>query len=442
MHRNGHACYEHVDEFPLDAGLWLDVAQASHAAGRRVFLLVDDAPRHLSGVNRLANRMADENLESLSLILTAHTAAWTQRSRTGVLRRLGREERLALLDEREIDALVSLIRSEDAIGSLLDSSVVRLSREEQIALIRNKSTADMFVALKYLFASDGLDEIVLHEYAELEEDVQEVYKVASLLEATYAHASRQLILEVLDLDWSHIGLVLDRSKGVLQQKVVDRREGHYVWRTRHPVIAQVIAKYKYVDQDELYFILRKVISCLNSAMLLDRYLVPNLCDTDWGIGRLTDVDRQIKLLEELTERSTNRVPWHRLIAIWLGRDLAVAESVIRRATAKVGLDSPIARFEVKLLLAKAERLKGLGTNDYIALVLDAETKAKRSIETWPDNKYSYLSLFDVGEALLEANGNKRVLQEAADQMAAAHDKILDDQLLRWRQRAESRLGGS
>ena len=72
----------------------------------------------------------------------------------------------------------------------------------------------------------------------------------------------------------------------------------------------MIAGYKYIDQDELVFILHKIVERLNGAMLLDRYVIPNLCDTDWGIGRLENPDRRIALFEALTQRSTNRVPWH------------------------------------------------------------------------------------------------------------------------------------
>ena len=115
------------------------------------------------------------------------------------------------------------------------------------------------------------------------------------------------------------------------------------------------------------------------------------------------------------------------------RDPTTAEATIRKAVVAVGIDSPIARYEIKLSLAKAEALKKIGTDDYVALILDAESKAKRCADRWPDNKYSYLSLIDVGEALMHANGNTRLMVEAIGHMTAAYDEILDDQMLRWRQ---------
>lgn len=435
----GHPAFEHVDEYPFAWEHWLSVARSAQDAGQRTYLFIDEAFKHLSGINRLVARMAEDEISALKLVLCAHSSSWSQRSKSGLLRRYGREEPLTQLEEVEIQNLVSLIRREPTISTLLDPEVAHQTRNQQVALVRGKATADMFVALKYLFANESLDTIVLEEFAQLDDDVQEIYKVASLLEATYAHASRQMILDVMDLNWSDIGLILDRVKGVLEQRCVSKRDGIYVWRTRHPVIAQVIARYKYHDQGELYFILRKIVDSLNSAMLLDRYIIPNLCDTEWGIGRLTDTGRQVELLELLCERSTNRVPWHRLIAIWLDQDLPTAEVTVRRAIKAVGLDSPIARYQVRLVLAKADELKRIGTNDYVALILEAEDRAREALGRWSDNKYSYLSLLEVGEALQRATGSTRVLEDARDEIASAYDFILDDQLLRWRQRAEGAI---
>ena len=122
------------------------------------------------------NRLADEGIEALSLILSAHAASWNQRSKSGVLRRHGREEKLESLDDREAEALVSLIRAEDGIRKLLDPGMATATREEQLRVVKQKSTANMFVALKYLFASDGLDSIVLEEFAQLDETFRKYIK--------------------------------------------------------------------------------------------------------------------------------------------------------------------------------------------------------------------------------------------------------------------------
>jgi len=437
----GADAFEHVDEFPLNWQAWAELARIAKAKSRVVYLLIDEAFKHLTGVNRLVQSLHEDENTSLRLVLCAHSSSWEQRSKSGLLRRFGREETLSLLQDREIESLVDLIRSQQSIRTLLDPPIGMASRPEQIDLVKQQAHGDMFVALKYCFPGTSLDEIVLREFADLPEDVQEVYKIACLLEATYAHASRQIILEVLGLDWTYISTITDRSRGVLDQRLVDAREGLWVWRTRHPVIAQVIARFKYGanNEDELYYVLRKIVEALNAAMLLDRYIVPNLCDSEFAIGRLRDVSRRIELFEKLCERTTNRIPWHRLIATWLELDLATAEQVIRRAIAAVGLDSPIARYQVKAILARATDLQSLGTDDYVTLILDAETLARAALQRWPSNKYTYLSIGDVGEALMQATGSPRLVEEAIALIDGAYDDIFDDQMLRWRQRLESIL---
>jgi hypothetical protein len=439
LHEQGYEAYEHVDEFSFDAKAWAGVAQTARAANRPVFLFIDEAAKHLAGINRLVRSLDEESNDFLRLVLSAHVGTWDARSKSGLLRRYGREDQLTTLESPEVTGLVDLVRGQMDVRKLLDPDIASLSRNEQIELVRQRSRADMFVALKYCFPGSDLDQIILEEYNDLDEDVQEIYRIASLLEATYAHPSRQLILEVLDLTWEEIPTVLKRMTGVLEQTLIHRRDGLYVWRTRHPVIAQVIAKYKYIDQDELYFILKKIIKALNAAMLLDRQLIPNLCDNEYAIGRLGDHTRQVELLELLCERTTSRVPWHRLIALWLDIDLQVAAQVIRRAEAAVRLDSPIARYKVKLALGKARELSALGTKDYVAVILDAEVLARRAITDYGDNKYSYLSLAEVGQALYEATGSNSLLREACEKMRDAYDSILDDALLRWRQRFELQI---
>ena len=75
------------------------------------------------------------------------------------------KRRCGQLDPREIEVLVSLVRSNHRVRELLEPSVSGMTREQQIDLLSNRATADMFVALKYLFASDNIDSIVLQEFA-------------------------------------------------------------------------------------------------------------------------------------------------------------------------------------------------------------------------------------------------------------------------------------
>jgi hypothetical protein len=172
-------------------------------------------------------------------------------------------------------------------------------------------------------------------------------------------------------------------------------------------------------------------------MLLDRQLVPALCDNEFALGRIQDLDRRIGLLEQLALRGDNRVPWHRLIAAWLEKgDLDRVARTIAQAESSVGLDSPIHRYKIRLLLRRAESLRDLGTADFMALLLQANDEALWAVGRWPSNKYSYQSLAEVAVELFRATGNHAWISETLDDLDAAYDHILDAELLKWRNQLE------
>jgi hypothetical protein len=208
----------------------------------------------------------------------------------------------------------------------------------------------------------------------------------------------------------------------------------YRWATRHTLIAQLIAWYKYQDQDKLYHLLERVIDNLNSAMLLDREMVPSLCDHAYGIGRVVDPQRRIRLYEKLTDHGINRVPWHRLISTHLDvGDLDAVAQTIKRAERAVHLDSPIARYKVLLSLRRAEEMhKVLDTDDFVAFLLEAEDFAYEALDRWPDNKYSYRTLGDVASVRHTLTGDVGLVETVRNLFTDAYDRLLDDDLIKWR----------
>jgi energy-coupling factor transporter ATP-binding protein EcfA2 len=430
--RDGHVAYEHKSEFDLDSDTWSSAAADAQARGQRLVLLVDEAAGHLTALNRLVRELVEHGLTSLQIILTAHGAQWTARSRSPYLQKNGRDFSLSTLTQSDIEALVDLCRSEPKIKELVQSGFANKSRVAQIEAVRGVCSADMFVALKYCFPGEEVDRIVLSEFAEMESLGAEVYKTVALLEASHGTPSRQLIMEVLGISWNEIDTVLGASKGILTQRVVDARDGIYTWSSRHRVIAEVIAFYKFDDQTELVYLLGRIIQALNASMLLDRHLVPALCDNTYAIGRVESADERIRLLEMLAKRSNNRVPWHRLISTLLREnDIPNAARAISRAETAVGLDPPIHRYKITLELRRAEKLKELGTDDYLALINNARRDAEWAIERWPQNKYTYMAFADVAREIFKATGNRGPLDTAAEWMRDAYEEILDVDLLRW-----------
>ncbi|MGN7977612.1 SIR2 family protein [Microbacterium sp. 22195] len=428
----GHLTYEHKSEFELDHAEWLRVAKKAEQSGVFVTLLVDDAARHLNAINRLCQEVESQSLKSLNLVITAQSGQWHARTKHPGLQKHGWTANLSTLTHEDVKNLVALCRTVPEIRALLQPAFANSSARSQIDAVTQVCKADMFVALKYCFPGDTVDRIILEEFASLPEPVAEAYKCVALLEASHGIPARQLVMEVMGIDWSEIDGIVKNAQGILQQNLVHAKDGVYSWNTRHRVIAEIIAFYKFSDQSELIYLLQRIIRSLNSAMLLDRQLVPALCDNEYAIGRVQSTDEKVRLLELLASRSNNRVPWHRLIAthIRLG-NISESASAISRAEAAVNLDPPIHRYKIKLDLLRAADLKSLGTDDYLALLQTARISAEWGIARWTNNKYAYLAHQEVAREIFEATGDRQYLDDSAAWMREAYDEILDEDLLKW-----------
>ncbi|WP_344814783.1 SIR2 family protein [Microlunatus aurantiacus] len=439
---SGMVTYEHKAEFPLDATGWLEVADRAAAAKKLVALLVDDASGELGPVNKLVGGLEDLKNEWFKVVLTSHLAQWQARSKSFALVKKGVERTLTILTPTEVESLVTLCNVQDEIRDLVKPEFKALSRHQQIAGIQSQCRSDMFVALKYCFPGEDLDKIVLQEFSQLAEGPAEVYKYVALVEAAFGKPSRQLILETLGLSWQNIEDILKSTRGIIVQRLVDRKDEVYSWSTRHPVIADVISRYKWFEQDELYTALDTLIDNMNAAQLLDRQLIPHLCDSKNAIGRIEDPMDRIQLFSKLTKLSTNRVPHHRIIAtnLFTLGDLEATQRSIQHAESRVGIDSPIHRYKVLLKVQRGLQLRReLSTDDYLAILYDAWSMAWTGIDGWPENKYSYLTLADVAEAIYSTSGRSERLLEAQEALQNAYEQILDTELLRRKANLASQL---
>jgi hypothetical protein len=431
----GYAAYEHKPEFPLSAELWTTVGEQSAAQDTNSVLLVQAASKELAAINALVRSLDSLNNESLQVILTSHTAQWQARSRSSRLITDGRTVELTTLEPPDISALVDLCADNAAITRLLRPEIRGMTRWQQRDAIQRGCRSDMFVALKYCFPGEDIDQIVLSEYASLGSISADVYKYVALIESAYGIPSRQLILECLGLSWENIADILRATTGIIKQTLTHRKDAIYSWTTRHPVIADIITKYKFYDQGQLFEALDLLISHMNAALLLDRQMIPNLCDSSSGIiARLEDPELRLQLYERLTQMSTNAVPWHRIIGIWMSQDeLDNAAQALSDAERAVGEDSVIHRYKVLLKIRRAKRMQeALSTTDHVAILFRAWADSLEGANKWPDNKYMFISISDVAIDIAKATGSPTKLSEAYEIVSDAYDRILDEDLLRTR----------
>lgn len=289
----------------------------------------------------------------------------------------------------------------------------------------------MYVCLKNMFANEQLDNILLQEYAELDEGEQDIYRLVSALEAMGSRVHRQLVLRLVDIESSAIYDLLHRLEGTVDEYTISAEDGHYGWATRHELIAQTIARYKFSGQDELEELLHQVIDALNPSVYLELRSMREMCNSDFGVPSINDPDAQLALFQAMVAKApAERVPRHRVIRKLLELDrLDAAAQEIRLAEEAIGrADRPIERYKVRLLLLRARNTPGIGPEDRLAILRQAEGKAIEVVNRYQSDFHSYNSYAQVGIAMAELVGDLTVLDEAIERMAGAYEEILDPEM--------------
>jgi hypothetical protein len=283
------------------------------------------------------------------------------------------------------------------------------------------------VCLKNIFAFDSLDTILLREYSDLNEDLREIYRHVAALQASGARVHRQLIIRALDVRADTIPGILSEMAGIVDEFDIDVDNGIFGWTTRHLVVATTIASYKFADEQELYSLLRRVIDNLNPVIRLELRTLRDLCNADFGIGRLRGVEAQIDLYKRLIDLAPGeRIPRHRLIATLLrGGKTEAAGQAIREAESAVGLDSPIHRYKVLHAIQRAEATDGILDEDRSAMLANAEKIALEGLSKFKNDKYSYMAYGSVGLALAENLADSAILDDAIRRMRRAAEDLLD-----------------
>ena len=428
--QRGLLAWEHKSDFPFQHKPWIGVEAQLRAAGKYGVLVLDECTHYLRQTNALIDHLAGGLESNLKLILTANSAQWTPRLKSPNIFAKGLVIEPSRLSDSEINSLINLVQYNNEIASLVHSNFKKLSRSEQFQALRQKCGADMFVCLKNIFANESLDIILLREFDELDQAYQEYYRYVAALESVGTRVHRHLIIRMLRMPPAQVSAVLNGLSGIVDEYDIAPKVGIYGWRTRHIVIARKIADYKFSSLLEMAQLFEAIIENINPSLPIEVQTVREICDTEFGIGRLADSAVRQKLYRRLIEIApAERIPWHRLIRELLnGGQLEDTEYVIRNAEAAAGADAPIDRFKVRLLVVRSQKTVGISESDRLALLRKAYEVAISNIGRHKGDKYSYYTLCDVAVQLVQKGESSYLLEEAIAHARNAAEAILDPEM--------------
>jgi ABC-type oligopeptide transport system ATPase subunit len=427
LHEKKYLCWEHKVDHTLLAEQWRDVARNIQKNSQKAAFFVDDAHLHLSEINKLIDLLVSEDLRHFKVILAAPRNQWNPRIKTPNLFKRGKSITLRKLDLVEIEKLLTLVDTNADLQPLVESSFSGFSRNERKRRLVAKCEADTFVCLKNIFASEKFDDIVLREFAELEPELRDIYKLVSAMESSGINVHRQLVIRLLGIPADNISAALTKMLDIIHEYTVSEREGIYGWRGRHQVITDIITKYKMSDYRDFYTLFENVIDNLLPTYDIEIRTIRQLCAFQSGISRIPDKHLRNKLLRKMISVAPGeRVPRHRLIRYLIDiNELEKAETEIRLYEHDFRVDGPVQRYKIILMLTRAEKTAGILDEDRKAILEMAREQAVNAVDKYRDNKDILRTYCDVGIAFFKRTGDRVVINEAMAKLREAEERIGD-----------------
>ncbi len=427
FHKNDYHCWEHKNEHNLIPKMWREVARELEKTNQNGVLLLDDAHVNLYELNNLIDLLVTDGSSSLKLLLTSTRSQWFPRVKTPNIFKRGQSFPLNKLDEAEVEKLLTLVDSSTDLKPLVENSFAGFSRTERKRRLTAKCESDTFVCLKNIFASEKFDDIVLREFAELDEQHREVYRLVSAMEDAGINVHRQLVVRILGIPAAQVSASLTNLVDIIHEHTISEREGIYGWTGRHPVIAGIVAKYKMKDEKEYYKLLENVIDHIVPSYDIEIRTIKQLCGFTTGISRFPNKNLRNKLLRKMISKAPGeRIPRHRLIRYLIDiNELEKAETEIRLFEHDFKSDGTVKRFKIILMLERSKQTPGILKEDRIAILEMAKDLAIKTIEQLPENKNILRTYCDVGIEHFVMTGNMATFDDAMSKMREAEEKIGD-----------------
>ena len=425
-------CWEHANDLPLPFEGWISIDDELRKRSQIGVLFIDDAHYHLREINRMVEAITARSPAALKLVLASSKANWNPRLKSPAIYKYGKIYTPNRLSGSEIDSLIEIIDLRSEIASLVEDRFKGFSRSEKRQRLTERCGSDMFVCMKNIFGFDTFDDIILREYADLSDDYQEVYRRVAAMESAGIRVHRQLVIRTVGIQASQIARVTDDLDGIIREYTVSERDGIYGWQVRHPVIADIVRRYKFSDPEEFFQLLDQTVSNLNPTYRIEISSINEICNMKRGIGAIPNRQKQNELLRKMISLAPReRVPRHRLITnlIKLG-EYDPAETEIRIFENELRRDGPVQRYKVQLLLQRAKTAVGLMDEDREALAREAAAEAQSGVDRFSDDKNIYRSYLEAGVACYKFGGKADIFDDAMSTAKSAYDRILDPELRR------------
>ncbi len=441
--REGLHVWEHLSDHRLLSEEWLKVADDLRVRRESGILIVDDAHAHLNDLNDLVDGLVAADNGHLNIIATSSRNLWAHRIKSPNFFHYGREFFQSTLAPEEIERLIALVDTKSSLRALVENTFSGFSKTEKKRRLTNRCEADMFVCMKNIFASETYDGIILREFATLAQEDQDIYRHVSAMEAAGIRVHRQLIIRLLGVPAMAIEGVLSRLTDIIHEYDISEKQMIFGWRTRHPVIAGIIARARFGDIEKTIELFERVIDNVIPTYPIEIRTINELCNLDTGLPRISDKKIQNRLLRKMISVAPGeRVPRHRLIRNLIAvNQFEEAETEIRLFEKDFRVDAPVYRFKIQLMVARATQTRGIMEEDRIAILEEARDLALYGAERYNNNRHILAAYAELGIEYYKRTKKNFMYEEALELLREAEQVLGDPEVSRLITRLDRRMGG-
>jgi tetratricopeptide (TPR) repeat protein/cold shock CspA family protein len=240
------------------------LSEISRNTDERIFIFIDDAADNFLFISSLINYAKKKKLR-ITIITTERINEWNMRCSTELDDYLSGEYMLPYLSRSEIDQLVTLLESHDALGVGLS----KLSHEQRIEEFHEKAGRQLLVALHEVSHGKPFEEILIDEYNNLiPAEAKRLYLSVCILYRLNIPVRAGLISRVHGIQFEFFKDQLLRPlEHVI--KIEKLQWGDCAYICRHPEIAQIVFERVLTDVNERFNEYSKILKGLNPIYSTD-----------------------------------------------------------------------------------------------------------------------------------------------------------------------------
>lgn len=432
LHRCSMLVWELEELATVDVSAWLSVARALDDMNVRGLLFIPDCAAQLQNINSLISSLLNGSLTSLSILVTADSTQWTHRIKSRGFATNGTTHSATHLTADDIGHISKSYLTNPAIEPHINPVLIGASEVERVRILTSECHGDVVVALSKLFRGRYIEREVVDEFRRLKtldesagQRVSEIYGVVSAIEAAGSVAERQLVHRITGFSLTEIAAILHSLDETVMESDMPTGVGAYIWHTRHPVIAKMVADYNLRSPADWRALIRRIAAAVNPAIQHELSIFRRLLSSHLHLGSKNE---RIGLFDELLQKFPGeRFIWHRLISTYRAEGtIAECRHAIEEAKRIVGIDPPLARYELLMLKDEAlNRTSSDSDKDQISKLRSALERAVKLIERFPDDKYMYDSYAQIACELLKRGEREPSREDVLSFLSRARKDLLD-----------------